>query len=77
MSIFAHKHSPMLRRIRILIGLLRNHLPQPRLLGEPLARETPDRMPSDLHETRLSVENRFRLGDYIWLMTQTSGPLDG
>jgi len=46
----------MLRGIRILLNLLRNLLPEPSLLREPLARKAGDRMPSYLDDAFLSAD---------------------
>ncbi len=56
MAIVAHKHRPVLRRVWILVDLLGDLLPQPRLLGEPFARKSGDRVPADLDGTVLSVD---------------------
>lgn len=55
-AVVAHKNGPMLRRVRVLIDLLRNHLAKSGLLGKPLAGKSRDRVPANLDDPRCSVD---------------------
>jgi hypothetical protein len=68
-----HKHRPMLRWIRILMDRLRDLLPQPCLLGEPLAPKPADRMPSNLDKTLVAVYLCDAMRNHIGLLAKTQG----
>lgn len=73
MSKLPHKHSPMLRRIRILVHCLRDVLPQPRLLGEPLSPEPTDGVPPNLDGTVVAVDVCDAVGDDVGFLAKTEG----
>jgi hypothetical protein len=52
MRIITHQHRPMLRGIRVFVDLVCDQLPQPRLLGKPLARQPSHWVPAHLHLSR-------------------------
>jgi hypothetical protein len=56
MAVVPHQHSPMLRRIRILIDLFRNLLAESGLLGKPLAGKPGDGMPAYLDGALFGVD---------------------
>lgn len=66
-----HQHRPMLRRVRILPHLLRDHLSQSRLLCKPLPTHPRYRMPSDLNGAEIPINAGFSRWDDIWLGTET------
>lgn len=60
----------MLRRIRILVNVVGNHLAQPCLLRKPLSRRTTNGMPSDFDWPRRSIQDWIRDRYGIWLATK-------
>lgn len=69
-TILAHEHGPMLRRVRVPVDLFRDHLAQTSLLSEPLARQPGNRMPSYLNDAQRTVGQGL-IGRYdIWLVAQ-------
>lgn len=71
MSIVTNENSPMLRRIRILVDLFRDHLAQSRLFRKPLSGKSADRMPSNFDRTTWSIDDRFSHRDDIGLAAET------
>ena len=71
----ADDNGPVLGRIRILVDLLGDQLPQAGVLGEPLPGAA-DGMPSDLDGPGPLLEFRFGDGDDIGGLTQADGLLD-
>jgi hypothetical protein len=71
MSIVTNENSPMLRRIRILVDLLRDHLSQSCLLRKPLSGKSADRVPSNLDRTTWSIDNGLSYRDDIGLTPET------
>lgn len=70
MGVIADKNSPVLRRIRILVDLIRDHLAQPRPLGKPFPGQAADRVPSHLNGSRLSVKTGLGYRNGIRLAAQ-------
>ena len=64
----ADEHGPVLRRIRVVFDLFRDHLAQPRVLGEPPARHATDGMPSHLDRPRSLPELGLGHRDCIRLL---------
>ncbi len=56
MTVLINKHRPMLRGVRVLVDLLRDHLSKPRLLSEPLASQSAYGMPAYLDEALFPVD---------------------
>jgi hypothetical protein len=71
MSVVTNENSPMLRRIRILVDPLRDHLSQPSLFSKPFSGEAADRVPSNLHRTTWPIDNRLSYRDDIGLTSET------
>lgn len=65
----------MLCRIRIIVNLLGNHLPKPRLLGKPFASEATHRMPANLDWPGLAVYSGVGFRDHIWHVSKASSML--
>ena len=70
MYIVAYEHSPVLGRVRIVVDTLGNHLSESRLLGEPLAPEAGDGVPTYLDGPGLIVSDWLRGRNNIRLRTQ-------
>ena len=71
MGILANKYFPVLRRIRVFIDSLRDHLSKSSPLGDPLASEAADRMPTNLNWAKWSIDDRLGQRDYIGRLSQT------
>lgn len=71
MSIVTDENSPMLRRVRILVDLLCDHLPKSSLFSKPFSGEAADRMPSNLHRATWSIDDRLSYRDDIGLTSET------
>lgn len=77
MGKLADEDGPVLRRVRVPVDLVGDHLAEARLLGEPLAREAADGVPPDLDGARRAVEQRLRHGDGVGLVAEPDGMLEG
>lgn len=73
--VVADQHGPVLRRVRVRPDLLRDHLAQARLLGEPLAREPSDRVPADLDLAVRAVGYGLLGRHGIWSVAQAQALL--
>lgn len=58
------------------MDLLRDHLPEPRLLGEPFTRESGNRVPTNLNGSRLSGNVDLARRYNVWLVAQSEGLLE-
>ena len=72
-----NEYGPVLRRIRILVDLLGNHLTQPSVLCEPFSGNAAHRMPANFDCAKRPVHHRVRHRDDIGLMTETRCMLEG
>jgi len=70
MHVITDQHGPMLRRIRVAVNLLGDHLAEPRPLREPLARQSADRVPADEDLARLVIKFWVALGDDVGRRTE-------
>lgn len=75
--VVADQHRPVLRRVRVAVDLVRDHLAQARLLGEPLPGEAADGVPADLDRARGAVAPRLRDGDGVGDVAEAGGALEG
>lgn len=76
MAVIAHKHSPVLGWIRVLVNLLLNHPAKTRLLGKPLASKPRDRMPANLDGAVFSLDVDLARGDDVGFVAQSERMLE-
>lgn len=67
----------MLRRVRVLVDLIGDHLAQASLLGEPLAGEAADGVPADLDGAGGAVAPGLGDGDGVGDVAEAGGALEG
>lgn len=75
MAIIANKDSPMLRRVRVVVGLLCDVSPQTCLLCEPLAAKAAYGMPPDLDLSVVTCNRGVSRGYDVRFMSQPNGML--
>lgn len=77
MGVVAYQHRPVLRRVRVGVDLLCDHLSKVRVLIEPLASDTSDWMPANFDGSQGTVKGRVRDRDGIWLMSKANSVFEG
>ena len=76
MHIVIHQHRPMLRRVRVIVDVFCNHLPQSRLLREPLAARANNRMPSYMHGAQPTTYRGLAWRNNVGLLSKANRMLD-
>jgi hypothetical protein len=77
MNIIPNKNSPMLRRIRILADLLRDHFADAGFLGEPFTAHACNGVPADLDGAELGVDEGLSWGNDVGFGAEAEGVLEG
>ena len=76
MTVSAHQHRPVLRRVRILIDLLRDLLAQPRLLSKPLASQPSNGVPTNQDGAQFPVDISLTGRYHVGLVAEAKGLLE-
>ena len=77
MHVIAYKHSPVLRRIRILADFFGDHFAEAGFLGEPFPAHAGDGVPADLHRPEVGVHQGLAWGDLVGFGAEAEGVLEG
>lgn len=71
MRILANQHSPVLRRVGVLVNLVRNELADTRVVGKPLADGAADGVPADVDLAGVGIGGRRKDGDDVGSLADT------
>lgn len=77
MRVLANQHSPVLRRVGVLVDLVRDELAETRVVGKPLARRTANGVPADVNRAGVDVGQwARRRGDDVGRLAESGGALE-